>query len=164
MPNSNEFGIVFVYMYKRIFYQNNKIKKSKKYFGNSKNSIIFVFGKQNQGGFAIGLTTKVFVMEKKLKSTTQCVFVVTWIHEWDGSDETDVYVCDSLAAARKCKDEIIDDINEFEDGYFRGFKENCFDNWSKIDEPNRFYIHDLNAEENSEYIAIQKKYIQTLTK
>mgnify|MGYP004644419511 CR=1 FL=1 len=100
----------------------------------------------------------------ELTNTNIFVYVLVWQHERDGERDVETHVYDSLESAQQGKNEIVDDINESEDGYFNGFKENCFDNWAMSNEDNGFYIFDLSADENGDFISIKKTPIETLTK
>lgn len=101
----------------------------------------------------------------ELINTEKFVYVLVWKHERDGDKDEKIHVYDTLKAALQGKSEIIDDINESDDGYFNGFKDNCFDNWlTSDDDEDGFYIFDENADENGDFISIKKKPIETLIK
>lgn len=100
----------------------------------------------------------------ELINTNIFVYVLVWQHERDGERNMETHVYDSLESAQQGKNEIVDDINSSEDGYFNGFKENCFDNWAMSNEDNLFYIFDISANENGDYINIKKTPIERLAK
>lgn len=100
----------------------------------------------------------------KLINTEKFAFVLVWKHNRDGESNEEVHVYDTIKAALQGKSEIVDDINESDDGYFNKFKNNCFDNWKTADNEGGFYILDENAKENSDFISIKKIPIETLIK
>lgn len=100
----------------------------------------------------------------ELINTKNLVYTLIWQHERDGERTIEVHVYNTLKAALQGKSEIIDDINESDDGYFNGFKDNCFDNWVTKNDECSFYIFDMHANENCDYISIVEKPIEKLVK